>query len=203
MDYKEETREAYNRYSTIFEKKFGEHFELRVKREADLFIRALPGKRIVDLGCGPGNHAEYFAEQGLDVLCVDFSEEMVRICREKGLNAVVMDLEELDLPENSFDGVWAYTSLLHVPRKKFERVFERIAGLLKPRGVLGLAVKEGLGEGFVVEEEKYPGTRRWFTNFSDRELRAIFGERFELLSFSRQAIDEKRVFLDYLLKLKF
>jgi len=38
-----------------------------------------------------GSGWQFFQDHGLEVTCIDLSPEMVRLCREKGLNACVMD----------------------------------------------------------------------------------------------------------------
>ena len=48
--------------------------------------------------------------------------------------------------QNEFDGVWAYASLLHVPRKEIDDVLERIILALRPEGICYLSSKEGDGE---------------------------------------------------------
>lgn len=49
-----------------------------------------PPRRVLELACGPGNHARAFAEAGLEVLAIDQSEAMCAYAREK--------LAGLDLP---------------------------------------------------------------------------------------------------------
>ena len=209
-DYKEETKKAYNKYPEVFEKIFGEgYFNLgyEIKRRADFFIKELKGKKIVDLGAGPGHHAEYFKSKGFDVLCIDISEEMVRLCKENGLRAEVMDVENLKLPEKSFDGVWEYTCLLHLPKNKVKNVINAIIKTLKPNGVLGLTFIEGSGEGFQ-ERDYLPWTRRWFAFYTDEEIKNLVSERFEILSKmentaeSRTRLGKNPTFLTYILRLK-
>lgn len=38
---------------------------------------------------------------------------MIELCKEKGLETHIMDLENITFEDGSFDGVWAYTSLGH------------------------------------------------------------------------------------------
>src|SRR3989344_6498613 len=123
MSYKQETRDAYNKLASEFSQKFKEHAGNFLGGHIQAFMDALPpcGK-IVDLGCGPGIHAAEFQRNDFEVLCVDFSEEMVKICQEKGLNAVVGDFEEIDFVPGSVDGFWAYTSLLHTTREKLPEI---------------------------------------------------------------------------------
>jgi ubiquinone/menaquinone biosynthesis C-methylase UbiE len=198
MNYKEETKKTYNQFASDFEEKFTDHFvNGGVKDRADLFIENLNGIKVIDLGCGPGMHTEYFKSKGLDVLCIDFSEKMIEICKSKGLNAEVMDIEDLQLEDNSFDGIWAYTSLLHVPKANMTKVIEKISRIIKPQGLLAFALKEGSTEGFE-EHVKYPGTKRWFNYYPDAEVRSMFS-KFELLSFNRSVFN-KHTFISYLYK---
>lgn len=201
MDYKTETVRAYNTYPEKYDVWFNESFSY-FKDRADAFISYLAGKKIVDLGSGPGNHAEYFKKKGFNVLCIDISEAMIKLCKRKGLKAEIMDIEDLQLPEKSYDGIWANSSLHHIPKEKIPKILNQIIKILKSNGFLYLAVKEGKGQGFEINE-KYPGTRRWFTYFMDEEIRKLFGESFDIIHFSRINIPgSKIIFLNYLLRLK-
>ena len=200
MDYKSENKKSYNLYATKFEEKFKRHFEQYIHKKADFFLAHLPGKNIIDLGSGPGNHAAYFHERGCKVLCVDFSETMLKVCTEKGLDTKYMDIEQWNLPENSVDGIWAYASLLHIPKNKIPEVIKNIRKTLKKEGMLAIAVKEGRGEEYKVSE-KYPGTKRYFAYFSDEEIKELFRREFEIILASK-TISGNSTFLDYLLKVR-
>ena len=57
----------------------------RLEREGPLLLDVLgkaPGKRVVDIACGTGLHAEFLAQQGAAVTALDFSEDMVAYARE-------------------------------------------------------------------------------------------------------------------------
>jgi len=199
MDYKEELKKAYNQYAKKFDEKFQRRFQDFIRPEADAFLEHLSGKKILDLGSGAGNHAKYFQNKEFDVLCVDISEEMVNLCQEKGLRAEVMDMENLKLPEKSFDGVWAYTSLIHIPKKDIPRVIEEVVKVLEPGGILGLAVKEGSGEG-LESDERYPDTKRWFSYFTSDEIKQLFGNLFELISESKTKEGYRHEFMRFLFR---
>ena len=47
---------------------------------------------------------------------------MIRLCKQKGLNAQIGDLENLPFDDNSFDGIWACASLLHMPKSNLPKV---------------------------------------------------------------------------------
>lgn len=196
-DYKTTTKRAYDLYAHEFDRKFGEHFRDQVVERADAFLSELEGRRVLDIGCGPGNHAEYFRGRGYEVVCGDISEAMVGVCRAKGLNARVMDVENLPADE-TFDGVWAYAVLLHLKKDRILPTVKTLASALAPRGVLGVAVKEGTGEGFETHH-RYPDTERWFSYVTDDEMRGILDAAgLEVVSFEANDVKGKYVFLHYI-----
>jgi SAM-dependent methyltransferase len=69
-------------------------------------LRPLPGERIVDIGCGEGNHLLFFSRLGLDVSGLDASPYMIRQARRRlgsrsGLQ--VGQAEDLPYDDNEFD----------------------------------------------------------------------------------------------------
>lgn len=84
----------------------------RIEREADLLCRVLssgPSERVLDLGCGTGEHARFLAQQGFSVVGVDSSESQIATAREApqqaGIEFLLGDLRELqNLLQGSFGG---------------------------------------------------------------------------------------------------
>lgn len=194
--YKRKTTEAYNRYATEMAAKFAE----RTQEKAWLnhithFSQSLTGRKIVDIGCGSGDHALFLQAAGYDVTCIDISEQMVNLCRSKGLNAQMGDIEKLSLPSKYFDGIWAATSILHVPKHKISNIVQRFSSALQPKGIIGLIVKEGSGEK-LESDDRYPGIERWFSYFSDDEVRSYFSQ-YQLLYTDRDVASTKSTFLHY------
>ena len=56
-------------------------------------LGALPSRRLLDLGCGTGEHARYFAAKGFEVVGVDVSDTMLTRAREAGAPAGVQFLK--------------------------------------------------------------------------------------------------------------
>jgi len=201
IDYNAETRKAYDSFADEFEAKFKGYAEQLnyLAKESKEFLKRVPEHgKILDIGCGTGTYALLFQGKGFDVTCIDFSESMVRKCVERGLNAKLMDFEELRFKPESFDGVWAYASLFHVPKKNFRKVLTKIARVLKPGGVFYLGLRQGRGEG--LKPDGSHGTQRWFSLYTDKELRAILEQRFEVEFFSETKTD--CTYLNYVLKKK-
>ena len=75
----------------------------RIAREwafLEAILRRAPSRRLLDLGCGTGEHARFLAAEGFDVTAVDVSETMLAKAREEtvpdNLRFVAGDLESLD-----------------------------------------------------------------------------------------------------------
>jgi SAM-dependent methyltransferase len=67
--------------------------------ERAAFLDRLPGgARLLEVGAGTGTDSLFFQEHGLDVVAADLSPAMVASCREKGIDARVMDFLHLDFP---------------------------------------------------------------------------------------------------------
>ena len=98
----------YDQETTDFWDKFPQDFFYE-------FIKLVQG-RVLDVGSGPGRDGLILQNEGLDVVCLDASEAMIKMSSEKGLESVLGDFNNLPFAGEFFDGVWAYTSLLHVPK---------------------------------------------------------------------------------------
>ena len=78
-----------------------------LKDTQNKFINALPGDKILDLGCGSGRDTKYFLEIGLKVTAVDGSEELCKRDSDYlGIPVYHMLFQELDL-EDEYNGIWA------------------------------------------------------------------------------------------------
>ncbi|HEX6729495.1 MAG TPA: class I SAM-dependent methyltransferase [Pyrinomonadaceae bacterium] len=95
--------------------------------------------RICDLGCGPGHVARYLHDRGADVCGIDLSPEMVRQAAllHSDINFTQGDMLRLDrVPDESFGGVAAFYSVIHIPRPAVVAALAEIRRVLRPNGVL-------------------------------------------------------------------
>ena len=104
MEHKKETKSAYDKYAKEFEERTKNYIENYLLNDINLFIQNLKGDKILDLGSGPGRDSLFFKTKGLHPISIDISESMVELCKQKGLEAHVMDMEDLQFENNSFDG---------------------------------------------------------------------------------------------------
>ena len=88
-----------------------------------------PGERILDLGCGDGVLSAKLAAMGCDVIGVDASEAQVQATKKRGVEAQVVDAEQLTF-EGEFDAVFS-NAALHWMRKP-DAVIDSVWRALRP-----------------------------------------------------------------------
>jgi len=146
------------------------------------------GARVLEVGSGPGRDATLLEERGLSVRRTDITPAFVRLLREAGHDATLLDplVDDLADPEHDapYDGVWASASLLHVRREDLPTVLRNLADVTRQGGVLHLAVKEGDGARFSVHGN-IPGPRH-FTLWREEGLRSVLaGAGWDVRSLAR------------------
>ncbi|MGD9321799.1 MAG: class I SAM-dependent methyltransferase [Desulfobacteraceae bacterium] len=65
-----------------------------------------PGERVLDIGCGAGNHLLFFSKQGLDITGIDASPYMISMARERLGSRCALKrgmAEDLPYDDNEFD----------------------------------------------------------------------------------------------------
>ena len=126
----------------------------------DKFLRLLPSTAtILDFGCGSGRDTKYFLDAGMRVDATDGSEELCKLASEyTGIPVQQMLFEELDA-KAQYDGIWACTSILHLPKDVLQDVFKKMLEALKEHGVIYTSFKYGTFEG--------ERNGRFFTDFTE------------------------------------
>jgi len=111
------------------------------------FVALLPeNPRVLDLGCGGGYESMRLIKAGAQVVGVDYSEESIRIAKERCPEAQfeLMDFRQLHGEKlGKFDGVFACASLIHVSQEELPGLFEQLRGILKRDGFVIAIVRKG------------------------------------------------------------
>ncbi len=173
----------YDKYAKSYEKRT-KSFTKIIKAEYDFFLKRLSGKKILDLGAGPGRDSLVFKNRGFQPICLDVSKSMLELCQKKGLKTMVMDIENLKMPKNSFHGVWSYCSLTTIPKVKVWKIINKIHGILKPNGILSLGLIEGDKSGWLAPDKKYD-LPRYRARYWTKEIIEKLDKKFELLHFRK------------------
>lgn len=129
---------------------------------------AASGTDVLSVGSGTGTDAVLLRDAGKEVVCLDASEEMVAATTKLGFSSIYGNFSNLPFPEKTFDAVWAYTSLLHVPKSEMSQALTEISRVLKPSGTFAL----GLIEGDTEEYKKSSGVDlpRFFSFYRKAEV---------------------------------
>jgi ubiquinone/menaquinone biosynthesis C-methylase UbiE len=114
----------------------------RLQREAvwrhiDSLFRE--GARVIDLGCGTGEDAVHLSEAGVHVSAFDASLEMVRASRDRGVDANVLAIEELQSLAGNYDGAISNFGPLNCVFD-LARLRRPLARLIRPGGHLAICV---------------------------------------------------------------
>ncbi|KAA3644879.1 MAG: class I SAM-dependent methyltransferase [Chloroflexi bacterium] len=137
---------------------------------------------LLEIGAGTGQDSIFFAKQGLKVTCIDLSPENVASCREKGLDAQVMDMCAIQFSPEIFDAAFALNCLLHLPKSEFPVALEQVSKVLKVDGLFYLGQYGGNASEGVWEEDVYDPPR-FFSFFTDEAIQSVVGKTFEVVSF--------------------
>jgi len=102
-------------------------------------LKPIKGEKILDAGVGTGNLAMLLKEKGADIYGLDFSEEALKIYKEKDPSAKVF-LHDLMLPlpfeDNYFDKIVSNNVLYNIPREERLKVILELKRVLKPGGLI-------------------------------------------------------------------
>ena len=96
--------------------------------------------RLLDLGCGEGRNAVYFAKNGFDVVGIDVSkpglEKMRRYAEELGVEVktIQADMQSYEIDEE-YDVIFSVGTLQYLPPEIREARFEQFKQATRPGGI--------------------------------------------------------------------
>ena len=121
--------------------------ELAVVEEQEIarFLeRIRPGMRVLELGCNSGALSVAAARRGAEVEGLDIAADALEVAREYyetikadlsgQVSYAVADLNQVALPENTYDIIFVKGTLHHLPQA--DALLEQVYGALKPGGLL-------------------------------------------------------------------
>jgi ubiquinone/menaquinone biosynthesis C-methylase UbiE len=133
------------------------------------------GKLILDVGCGPGRDVEHLMMNGYQVIGIDYSVGMLKEAKRRVPKGDFrkMDMRNLKFEKNTFDGIWACGSVIHIPKSEVKKVLRGFNRILKTNGILYIAVKKGTGEKL---EDRKNGNKKFFAYYNEGKIKRILKE---------------------------
>jgi SAM-dependent methyltransferase len=166
-------------------------------------------KSVLDLGCGNGRHAVYFAREGLKASGIDVSKQAVEWAiawaRRENLEVDfrVGDISQLPYADSSFDAAVSHGVLDHVPSELAKAAVKEVRRVLTPSGLFYCDLRcaddfeYGVGievapNTFLVRQGYEQGLVQHF--FTLDEVKALFDGQFRIIY---SEITERRLEPDY------
>lgn len=148
-----------------------------------------PGK-VLELGCGPGRNAIYFAENGCLVDAVDLSQESIQWATERAkeknvnVNFIYDNIFDLQIEEGTYDIVYDSGCFHHIAPHRRMSYINLVKKALKPGGYFAITcfVQGGeLGGADITDWEVYRlRSLKGGLGFTDEKLRTIFKDFSEI-----------------------
>lgn len=135
-----------------------------VSQNRNALVAAMPKNpgKILDLGCGPGRDLIAFKRQGHTAIGLDATPAFVEMAQQaSGCEVWQQSFLSLDLPPETFDGIFANASLIHVPRAEMVRVLKDLWRALIPGGALVMSMGRQDGEGYIRRPTGYRYVAGW------------------------------------------
>lgn len=134
-----QVQSAYNEIADQYEKKiwFDQHILGVARLRKNLLAKAMG--RILDVACGTGSNIPFFPA-GSDITAVDLSPNMLEVARANAIkhnlnvNLAVMDAEQLEFPDGSFDTVVSALSTCTFPNPL--KALDEIKRVCRPNGLI-------------------------------------------------------------------
>lgn len=137
------------------------------RRLGDHFLAMLPhAGRILDFGCGSGRDLKYFRERGYRAEGSDGSDRMCHLASQyTGTKVRRLKFQSLD-DIQSFDGIWACSSIMHLNNGTLPYVLNRMSDALVDNGLIYTSFRCGESEG-----ECEDG--RYFNEMTEPKFRSV------------------------------
>lgn len=193
---KDGTIRTYNAINELYDaetRDFWDRFPIDIVRK---FVELLPSDEILDLGSGPGRDAVILRNHGLNVTCVDGSENMVNMTARLGFNSVLSDLRVFDSPDKKYHGIWAYSSLIHLNFDEAKKLVGKLSDILKDGGVLFLGLIQG--DGHDVINAAGSSFTRYFEYYHHEKIMALVENSSFRLVFHDSFKPGNQVYLNYI-----
>jgi 2-polyprenyl-3-methyl-5-hydroxy-6-metoxy-1,4-benzoquinol methylase len=142
----------------------------RAERRARFLIKAgeiTKGKKVLEIGCGTGVFTDKIGRTGTEVTAVDISPHLVEKAKEKNtfsnVTFEIMNVEEMNFPDNNFDSVVGSSILHHLNLAKALLEIKRV---LRLGGRIAFTEPNMMNPQVMIEKNIRP-IKRWLGDSPD------------------------------------
>jgi len=158
-------------------------------------LQVIPGKRLLDIGCGPGWLLKAAVARGLEAYGFDFSEEAIKLSHQNSpaAHSEVGDVTQIRQPDQFFDyitciGVLEHFLQMDLAIKEMKRVAKREAlfCIMVPNSsTLFWKLSQLFSPGHRESNENAMTLREWKTFFTSYQfhIRAVFRDQWNIYKF--------------------
>jgi cyclopropane fatty-acyl-phospholipid synthase-like methyltransferase len=148
------------------------------------YVKSENKNSLLEIGAGTGNDSRFFMDCGFTVVAIDLSNEMVKLCKGKNIEAYEMDFYNISSLNKKFDCIWSMNSLLHVPKADLLQVLNEIDSVLNEKGLFYMGVYGGVDtENEYVNE--VTDTPRFFSYYSESRIKEVLSSVFDIIEFEQ------------------
>lgn len=170
MSVKKKTIDTYNKSADALAKKF----DSQGARIDDIkYVFSMCGKSnpsVVEIGCGNGRDAAEICKHTDTYLGMDISEKLLEIAKKNlpGTNFVLADVETFEFPSN-MDIVFAFASLIHVPKESFKEIMTKLFSSVQKNGLVFISLKHSNTYAEITKKDEFGTRTYWHYSQSDME----------------------------------
>jgi len=146
-------------------------------------VNVLPSRdardaRVLDLGCGPGQESMRLSNQCVRVTGIDYSEESIKIAKEKNstIDFRLMNYADIDESLGLFDGIFSCSSIIHLNETDLKTLLKNISRNLRKDGIFLVIYR--VGQGMITQIHTINGdtVERTIEQYSKENLIDMFRE---------------------------
>ena len=193
MQFTDGLVKSYEKYAHERAAHSSDEFKVRERSEFLRFLKDEGRETLFEIGCGHGQDAQFFQDQGFQVLAVDNTPTMVKLTAERGVTARLLDCYDLDEINESFDAVYTMNCLLHIPKRDIDQILHLITRRLNDSGLMYLGIWGDQNFEGIWEHDKYE-PKRFFSFWKVEALLEVLQRFFTLEYYRRLEPHEGRIF---------
>jgi ubiquinone/menaquinone biosynthesis C-methylase UbiE len=184
MDKSKLSAKTYDKIADIYTKEY--YHDLSDASFLDRFLKRLvPHTRVLDVGCGPGQLVKYIMDKGFVATGIDLSKKMLAIAQTMAPQGDFrfMDMRKLAFSKETFGGLLAAYSLIHIPSKDIGKTLKEFHRVLQKDGYLAIIAQKGEADQ-LINEPWMPNEKMLYNLFSVEGLSQSL-EKQDLLSITK------------------